>query len=255
MMKALNFFFAVLIFGQIAFAQLTESDTSNFSWKLSSNGSWLTGNVERLLILSSADITIIEEPLAFRSSNTYQYGTVGKKLTENDLFSRNFLYLFPVNEVYPYLMGWIETNKRRNFSLRYQIGPGFSWGVIRDESSTIKISFTTTYEMTNYRNSVYSDEKYNGENKIDLFRGTIRLFGKHLLFENKIKLAYEGWGQMAFEDKDNYRLYGNIVVEYPLTKLLSFRTGYNFYYESVVLSGVKPRDSFLFFGVSIGENI
>ncbi|MFN3873442.1 MAG: DUF481 domain-containing protein [Ignavibacterium sp.] len=255
MMKAQNFFFAILIFGQLAFAQLTESDTSNFSWKLSSNGSLLTGNVERLLIISSADVTIIYEPFAFRSSNIYQYGTVGKKLTENDLFSRNFLYLFPKNEVYPYLMGWIETNKRRNFSLRYQIGPGFSWGFIKEESSTVKISFTATYEMTNYRNTVYSDEKYNGENTINLFRGTIRIFGKHLLFDNKIKLAYETWGQRAFEDKDNYRLYGNIVVEYSLTKLLSFRTGYNFYYESVVLSGVKPRDSFLFFGVSIGENI
>lgn len=254
-MKALNFFIILFIFGQISFAQLTESDTSNFSWKLSSNGSWLTGNVERLLILSSADVTIVYETLAFRSSNSYQYGTVGKKLTENDLFSRNFLYLFPKNEVYPYMMGWMETNKRRNFSFRYQIGPGFSWGFISDETSTIKISFTATYEMTNYRNSVYSDEKYNGENTIDLFRGTIRLFGKHLLFENKIKLAYEAWGQRALNDKDNYRLYGNIVVEYPLTKLLSFRTGYNYYYESVVLSGVKPRDSFLFFGVSIGENI
>lgn len=254
-MKALNFFIIIFIFGQISFAQLTESDTSNFSWKLSSNGSWLTGNVERLLILSSADIAIIEDPFAIRSSNTYQYGTVGKKLTENDLFSRNFLYLFPDNEVYPYLMGWMETNKRRNFSIRYQIGPGFSWGFINDESSTIKISFTATYEMTNYINSDYSDEKYNGENTIELFRVTLRLFGKHQLFENKIKLAYEAWGQRAFDDKDNYRLYGNIVVEYPLTKLLSFRTGYNYYYESVVLSGVKPRDSFLFFGVSIGENI
>jgi hypothetical protein len=254
-MKTLNFLIVIFLFGQISFAQLTESDTSNFSWKLSSNGSWLTGNVERLLILSSADVTIIYETLAFRSSNTYQYGTVGKRLTENDLFSRNFLYLFPKNEVYPYMMGWIETNKRRNFSFRYQIGPGFSWGFNNDESSSIKISFTATYEMTNYRNSVYSDDKYNGENTIELIRGTIRLFGKHNLFDNKIRLAYEAWGQWAFEDKDNYRFYGNIFVEYPLTKLFSFRTGYNYYYESVVLSGVKPRDSFLFFGVSIGENI
>lgn len=254
-MKALNFFIIIFILGQISFAQLTDRDTSNFGWKLSANGSWLTGNVERLLILSSADISFIEEFWAIRSSNTYQYGTVGKKLTENDLFSRNFLYLFPDNEVYPYLMVWMETNKRRNFSFRYQIGSGFSWEFINDESSTIKISFTATYEMTNYRNSVYSDEKYNGENTIELLRGTFRLFGKHQLFENKIKLAYEAWGQRALDDKNNYRLYGNIVVEYPLTKLLSFRTGYNYYYESVVLSGVKPRDSFLFFGVSIGEDI
>lgn len=254
MMKKLIYFIAIFILGQISFAQLTESDTSNFSWKLSSNGSWLTGNVERLLILSSADLTIIQEPWAVRFSNTYQYGTVSGKLTENDLFSRNFFYLFPGNEVYPYLMGWIETNKRRNFSLRYQIGPGFSLGFINHKSSLVKISFTVTYELTNYRNSIYSDEKYNGKNNIDLFRGTIRLFGKHKFFQNKINLAYEIWGQQAFDDKENNRFYGNIVLEFPLTQLLSFRTGYNHYYESIVLSGVKPRDGFFFFGISIGEN-
>lgn len=253
MLKYLILLIAI-IFGQLSFAQLTESDTSNFSWKLSTNGSWLTGNVERLLILSSAEFTVNEEPWAIRSSNTYQYGTINKKLTENDLFSRNFFYFLPRNEVYPYLMGWIETNKRRNFSFRYQIGPGFSWEFINNKSSSIKISFTATYEMTNYGNSVYSDEKYNGENDIDLLRGTVRLFGKHRLFENKINLAYEVWGQQAFDDKENKRFYGNIVLEFPLTKLFSFRTGYNYYYESVVLAGVKPRDTFLFFGISIGES-
>lgn len=254
MMKSLNIFIAVFIFGQRTYAQLTESDTTKFSWKLSSNGSWLTGNVSRLLILSSADLTIIQEPWAIRFSNTYQYGTVSGKLTENDLFSRNFFYLFPRNEVYPYLIGWIETNKRRNFSFRYQIGPGFSWGFVNNKSSSVKISFTATYEMTNYWNSAYSDEKYNGENTIDLLRGTVRLFGKHKLFENKINIAYEAWGQQAFDDKENKRFYGNIVLEFPLTQLLSFRTGHNYYYESLVLSGVKPQDGFLFFGISIGEN-
>jgi hypothetical protein len=253
-MKKLYILIIIFIFAQLSFAQLTESDTSNFSWKLSTNGSWLTGNVDRILILSSADITVIEEPWAIRSSNTYQYGTINKKLIENDLFSRNFFYLFQRNEVYPYLMGWIETNKRRNFSFRYQIGPGFSWGFINNKSSSIKISFTATYEMTNYGNSVYSDDKYNGENTIDLLRGTIRLFGKHQMFENKIKLLYEAWGQQALDDKNNYRFYGNIVLEFPFTKLLSIRTGYNYYYESVVLAGVKERDTFLFFGISIGEN-
>jgi hypothetical protein len=254
MLQYLLFSITIFVFGQLSFAQLTESDTSNFSWKLSANGSWLTGNVERLLILSSADFTVIEEPWAIRSSITYQYGTINKKLTENDLFSRNFFYLFPKNEVYTYLMGWVESNKRRNFSFRYQIGPGLSWGFINDESSSIKISFTATYEMTNYRSSVYSNTKYNGDENLDLVRGTIRLFGKHQLFENKIRLVYEVWGQQAFDDKDNYRFYGNMVLEFPFTKLLSFRTGYNYYYESVVVAGVKPRDTFLFFGISIGEN-
>lgn len=252
-MKPIYFFFWILVFEQITIAQLTETDTLNFSWKLSSNGSWLSGNVERLIILSSADIAIIEESFAIRSSNTYQYGTVGSRLTENDFFSRNFFYLFPRNEVYPYLMGWMETNRRRNFSFRYQIGPGFSWGFIDNETSTVKVSFTATYEKTNYRATIYSQEEYNGNNVIDLFRGTIRVFGKHKLFDDKIRLTYEAWGQRAFDDLNNHRLYANIIIEVPLTKLLSFRTGYNYYYESVVLAGVKPRDNFLYFGFSIGE--
>lgn len=240
-------------FSNCAFAQLTETDTLKFGYKFTLNGSWLTGNVERLLLISTADISTVQEKWAIRTSNTYQFGTFGKFKTENDLFSKNFFYLVPHSKVYPYLMAWLETNKRRNFQFRYQIGPGASWAFLKKQEHSMKLSFTVTYEQTFFNDSTYVDSDYNNRDKINLFRGTTRLYGLHHFFKDRLRLRYEIWGQLAFEDAGNYRLHGDVFAEMPLTKLISFRAGFNYNYESVTLTTVKQQDTFLVFGISVAN--
>jgi hypothetical protein len=87
---------------QAAFAQLTDIDTLPWQYRLSATGSLLTGNVERLLLISGGELAHVQKILGFKTGNTFQYGTIRKRQTEDDLVSRNFLYLFPQARFYPY---------------------------------------------------------------------------------------------------------------------------------------------------------
>lgn len=112
-MKRILFIF--VIFSSIdVMCQISESDTSSIMLNLGANGTYVSGNVERLLIMPNVDFIIKNGNLTFFTSNRYQYGTLGKITTERDLLSRNFIYFYPKNEFYAYLMGWIETSKRKN---------------------------------------------------------------------------------------------------------------------------------------------
>lgn len=94
-------------------------------------GSWMTGNVDRLLFVGNGNVATMHKKWAFRTDVSYQYGTFSKKVTENDLFTRLFFYLYPKNKIYPYLMCWGETSKRRALEYRLQIGPGATWVVYK----------------------------------------------------------------------------------------------------------------------------
>ncbi len=148
-------------------------------------------------------------------------------------------------------MAWFETNKRRDFPFRYQIGPGTSWALLKKQEYSMKLSFTVTYEQTFFNDSAYIESTYNGSDEINLFRGTGRLYGQHHFLKDRLRLRYEIWGQFAFENAKNYRFHGDIFLEMPLTKLISFRAGYNYNYESITLTTVKQMDTFLVFGLSI----
>ncbi|ULQ56812.1 DUF481 domain-containing protein [Flavihumibacter rivuli] len=246
-------FILILFLPLVSAAQLTETDTLPFGYRLTANGSWITGNVERLLLIGTADLYTVHEQWAFRTANTYQYGTIAKNLTENDLFSRNFFYLHPRQRFYPYLMAWVETNKRREIALRYQYGPGISWAALSKQDNQLKLSFTLTYESAEYSRNNFGNSRYDNDPFIETFRGTIRVYGQHRLLNNKLKFRYECWGQQSFEDRQNYRLHGEFALELPLTSMTSFRVGYNYNYESIVLEGIKKRDGFLLFGIAVAN--
>jgi hypothetical protein len=234
-------------------AQLTEADTLKFGYRLAANGSWITGNVERLLLIGAADLSTVHERWAFRSSNQYQYGTFGPFQTENDLLSRNFFYLTPRKKVYPYLMGWVERNLRRDFALRYQLGPGVTYTLARSEAQVVKASLTAAYEEARFNRDTFEAPAYDGRKIIRTYRTTLRLFGQHRLGTGRARLRYELWGQPALEDAENYRLYGDFFAELPLGKAVFFRTGFNYTYESIVLTGVKRQDTFWVFGLSVSN--
>lgn len=229
------------------FAQLTETDTLPFSWRLSATGSWIAGNVDRLLLIGSADIASVHDKWALRSSTTCQYGTFGGFRTENDLISKNFFYLSPRRKVYPYLMGWLERNHRRDFAFRYQLGPGISWAI----APFLKISATATYEQTSFNRDTFTDSDNNGEKAVATFRGTLRLYGQHRLLKDKLRCRYEFWAQPSLHKPRNYRLHGDLAIELPVSRLLSFRTALNYNFEKLTLAGVEQQDIFWTFGLSI----
>lgn len=230
-------------------AQLTEADTLPLGYRLTLGGSWITGNVDRLLLTAGAEIAAVGEKTAFRTANAYQYGTFAGFQTENDFSSKNFFYLYPRRKLYPYAMGWMESNFRRQYPFRYQVGPGASWSF----APGAKLSLTATFEQTWFNGTAYSDQTYDGSDQISAFRLTARVFGQHRLAAGRMRLRYEAWFQPSVEDWENYRIHGEVSAELPLGKRISFRTAWQYNYETVVLETIKNQDTFWVFGLTVGN--
>jgi hypothetical protein len=235
------------------FAQLNESDSLHLQIKFTSTGSLLDGNVSRMVFLNKLEVARANEKSGFSTRNDYQYGTTRKILTENDFLSYNFLYLHPLAKIYPYWMALIETNYRRNIFFRYQTGPGVTWNAVRQKDNLLKISLTGTYENTRYGGTTFDDERYNGLQVIETWRITGRIFGKHKIFKEKLRLSYEFWWQQSVQDANNYRFHTEESLELPVSKHFSFRTGFRYSYENIELAGLKPFDLFWTYGIAIAN--
>lgn len=235
-------------------AQLTERDTVRFGYKLSVNGSWITGNVERLIINNNLDLSHSGKHIGLKTSNTYTYGTIFKQKTENDIFSRNFIYLNPRKRFYPYAMLWLQNSLRQKIDFRYQAGMGVTYGLIRQPKHQLKLSTTITREQTRYDGTVFFETPQNlSENKIDNWRSTFRVLGEHRLLNGKLKAHYESWYQPAFDDGNNWRYFINAVLELPISKFVSFRSALIYSHENIVLSTIKRDDKLVTFGLSISN--
>jgi len=83
-MNILIFIF-LLISNIKVMCQITESDTSSIILNVGANGTYISGNVERLLIIPNIDFVVQNDNTSFLSSNRYQYGSIRKTITESDL--------------------------------------------------------------------------------------------------------------------------------------------------------------------------
>ncbi len=253
-MLRIGFTLLFLVLVSSVWAQLTENDTLRFGYRANVTGSWITGNVERLLIVTNVDISHVGKVIGLKSSNSYLYGTIFKNETENDLFSRNFLYLYPRKRFYPYAMVWLQNSARHQIDFRYQVGLGVSYGLINSESNQLKVSTTITYEQTLYNGTDFFIEPTHVEaNTVTSQRATIRLLGNQLLIHGKLRLKYETWYQPAFNDRNNWRYYLNTSLELPITKYFSFRTALLYTHDNMVLISVKRDDKIMTFGFNISN--
>jgi hypothetical protein len=240
LLQSTFFFIALTCVAVKASAQLTDIDTASFQLRLSSQGSLLTGNVERLLLMPSAELALVREMWGVKTSNTYQYGTFAKRKTEDDVVSRNFIYLFPKTSFYPYAMIWLERNFRRGIDFRYQAGIGASYVLFTEEHHRLKLSLTLTREESEFKTNL----------AIATTRLTARLLGKHVLFDDFVRLRYELWIQPSLEDSKNLRSHIDSLLEIPLSTHLSLLASLNFTRESIVLPKVRENDTLLLFGFS-----
>ncbi len=233
-----------------ASAQLAEQDTARRGYMLATSGMLITGNVERFLWTSTGELRHVAPVWGFISTNTYQYGTIFNNKTEDDLISRNFVYLFPKKRWYPYQMTWLERNWRRKIDHRYQIGLGGTWVVIRQSKHLLKLSLTGTYESTHFRGINFENYPDGETSTIRTWRATVRVFGNNVIGKNKLRLRYEAWIQPSLEDADNFRYHLEGVASLPMGKRFSLQTNVNYSFENIVLESIKQRDLIWTFGIS-----
>lgn len=245
-------FFILLGYAPLT-AQLSEQDTARWQYLLSLNGTVLTGNVSRTLVLGTAELRHVTERWGAYSGNTYQFGTFGGRRTEDDLISRNFLYLFPKRRWYPYQMTWLERNLRRRIDFRYQVGIGATVVAVRQAQHLLKLSATGTYEETLFNGTAFTDFDNGGSDRIGTWRLTGRIFGWSRLGKDGLLLRYEYWIQPSLEERKNFRYHLEASLSLPLGRRLSLRTAVNYSHESIVLQGVRQDDLLWVFGLSFGN--
>jgi len=245
-----------LLLPKMSFAQLTEADTANFAFQAGSTGYFSSGNVERLLLRNNLSVAVLDNKKGFglKSSNTYVYGTFGNFKTEDDLFSRNFLYFKPKARVYPYLMYFFGQDFRHRIWQRHQAGVGGSLRLLQTKDNQLKFSLTVSREFTQYHSANFQEYDNEGSRELTLNRLTLSFFGRHHF--GKLRFGYELWAQPALSDTpETFRYHTDAFLNYKIGKIISLQTALNVNYEELALVGVERNDVVWSFGVAIGSTV
>jgi hypothetical protein len=233
------------------FAQLNESDTLKFQARASVTGNYQQGNVNIFTIRTKADILYSPtKHLVLKSQNSSLYQAFSSTKVDNDIFSRNYFYYKPQNKVYAFGIAYISSNYRRKINTRLFAGAGATWQALNKKYHVIKLSANVVYETNTFKGNTFNYSKYNGNNKINVWRSTFFVGGWNYLFNNRLRLYYDAFYQPAFNDKNNYRTQFEIGADLPIWKGLSFSTLYTFTHENVTITNIKKEDKILSFGVT-----
>ena len=256
-MKRLLVFLVILFsWASAAFAQLNESDTLKFQLRASLTGNYQQGNVEVLNVRSRLDFVVkVSKDVVFKSQNNSLYQEFYTIKADNDFFSRNYLYYKPENRIYPFAISYISSNYRRKINLRYFAGAGATWQVVNNKKFILKLSASTVYESTNFNGTIYNFSEFDGDEKINTWRGTLYAGGIANLLENHIRLYYSAYWQPSFENSNDSRAEFDVGLDFPIWKGFSFNTHYNYTHEQIVVNKIKQKDRLLSFGLAYNYKI
>ncbi|MDX2048741.1 MAG: DUF481 domain-containing protein [Chitinophagaceae bacterium] len=236
---------------QYALAQINESDTLKWQFRVSLTGSYQQGNAEILNIRSRLEFLVRpDEKWAFKSQISSLYTQFFDRKIDNDINVRNFLYFQPEHRLYGYIAAFAFTNHRRKLKSRYVFAAGPTWQAIRSKNFILKLSANMVYESSLFKDTVFNQAKYNGQDKINLWRYSLYAGGWGFLFNNRLRLYYELFLRQAFNNSKNYRTHLEVGFDFPVWRGLSFNTVYTSTHENVVVKNIKEDDRILTFGLS-----
>jgi hypothetical protein len=249
-MKKVLYYF--LFFPIFISAQINESDTLNVKASLSITGFYQGGNVETLIFRAKTDLSFKPwKNWVFKNQNSYVYQEFGKEKADEDILSLNFLYLNPERKIYPFVLGFVSTNFRREIDLRSLVGAGVTFQILNKEKDWLKLSFSSEYEQTRFNETDFNILEYDGNASINTFRVTLWFNGKYHLFKNKIILNHENYFQPSLEESNNFRWQADVGLELPIWKFLNLKINYRHTFESIVIENQKQEDRFLTFGFTL----
>ncbi len=231
------------------FAQLNESDTVKFQTRVSLTGGYQQGNINIFTLRTKADVVYSPiKNIVLKSQNSSLYQTFSSTKVDNDIFSRNYFYYKPQNNIYPFGIAYISSNYRRKINTRIFAGSGATWQLLNKKYNVVKLSVNVIYETNIFKGSTFNYSTYNGYNKINVWRSTLFVSGWNYLFNKHVRLYYDVYYQQAFNDKNNYRTQFDIGADLPVWKGLNFTALYTFSHENVTIKNIKEEDKILSLG-------
>ncbi|MBC2846261.1 DUF481 domain-containing protein [Winogradskyella flava] len=247
-----KFIYIFLILPTVPFAQINESDSLKVKADLSVTGFWQGGNVETLIFRAKSGVTYKPwKKWVVKTQNSYVYQEFGREKADADILSLNFLYFNPEKKIYPQILGFFSTNFRREINSRSLLGAGVTWQAYKKDKDWLKFSLTSEYEQTNFNNTNFNLNEYDGSDEINTFRATVWVNGKYYMFKDKVILSHESYIQPSLEESNNYRWRADFGLEFPIWKFLNFKINYLHTFESIVVENQKREDKFLTFGLTL----
>ncbi|RME98354.1 MAG: DUF481 domain-containing protein [Bacteroidetes bacterium] len=249
-MKKLLLFF--LLLPALLPAQINYSDTLSIKADLSLSGVWQRGNVTTSIFRAKSALSVIPwKRWVFKTQNSYVYQAFGRQKADEDMLSLNFLYFDPTKRIYPLLLGFASSSFRREIDLRYLLGGGVSFQLLRDNGNWLKFSLSSEYEQTEFKRATFNRTAYNGVSSIRTLRATLWTNGKYQLFAKKLVFSHESYLQPSLRRGDNYRWQADLKLALPLWKFLDFHINYLHSFESIVIENQRQEDRFLTFGFTL----
>lgn len=234
------------------FGQINESDTLKTKASLSMTGFYQQGNVETVIFRAQSELSFHPwKRSIFKTNNSYVYQEFGNQKADEDILSRNFLYLYPDKKVHPLVLGFVSTNFRRKIDLRYLVGAGVTFQILSKKHHWLKLSVTSEVEQTDFATAVFNRSQYDGTKSINTIRGTLWVSGKYHLVTDRVIISHESYVQPSLEKRNNFRWRADIGLEMPVWKFLNFRINYLQSYESIVIENDKQQDKILTFGFTL----
>jgi hypothetical protein len=188
----------------------------------------------------------------FKTQNDHLYQTIFGRKADSDLNSQNYLYFHPENKVYPYAIGFVSTNFRRNIHFREFAGLGLTYQILQKPLHSLKLSGNVLHEQTRYSSQLYNYTEFDGSNEIKAVWGTVYLSGLHSFNNPGMKVYYELYWQQSTADQVNYRYHFLTGIDFHLVKALAIQSRIIYSHENVIDTAVKQNDLLWVWGLTYG---
>lgn len=207
---------------------------------LNITGALSDGNVNRRLINISSDFSHKGDLMEYNLSPQYSYGFQNGELREDDFLGIFALNVFQKSVVYILGFGSAQTSNLRKINFRWESGGGIGFHILRHTRVQFSITQALIYENTDFISQETND--------IETTRLSTRFKGNYKLFDQKLKISHVFFIQPSITDSENFRFSGNLNIQLPLNKFLSFTILLKDTYESVVAEGRLNND----FNIQVG---
>ncbi|WP_229311083.1 DUF481 domain-containing protein [Larkinella soli] len=212
------------------------SDPTGFHYKLTADGTFAAGNVDRTLIQTSASLDwAVSRLFRFASTPTFAYGRQNRQLNEREFLTDFRTTLFHENRFYYLGFGSIEKSNLRKIRNRFTGGAGVGYKLLSRKDVYLSVTNVLLYEYTDFiTNSAEVAD-------VDVLRNSTRILGEYQWSQGRYSLTHTVFMQPAL-NRRNLRWNGNLTFQVKMTATVSLRTTLQNSYESVVVPGRKNND-------------
>jgi hypothetical protein len=216
-------------------------------YRLSSDISITAGNLNSINTVNTGQVDIEKRVFGFKGVAGFRYGILEGEKNAEEFNSAMSTSLFPKRAVYGFVNGGVEKSFLRRFDFRGFGGAGISFRALNSDNQKFEPYLNMLYEYTDFNQKIL----VGGDSSeiLQVFRAVIGWTGTHKFGKDKFVVTHSGRFQQSLQDLNNFRFEGGVNFLMPVFKILSIRTGMNYTYENIVITGRMKSDFLWTFGI------